>query len=305
MGEINVKKILSLTAVLLLAAVTASFGFGNANGFGYYALEIPADVSITIDGDATDWGWFDPAFVYGPDDCIEIIVGEIPPKSDLDMAIMTAWTGSDRDNKLYGLVRVTDDTLHVAATEGDSGWLDDDLEICIDADHSGGPFRADGVITGVNASQFTMHVSTPGGYETPYGNGTWWMRYNAPAEIHWVDALAEAQIGLNPPSATTGTANVVVTYEFSTPIFDEVLLEGEDASPRHTMTANEIIGLTYQLNENDGEDRTHQLSTAAENGAAWDATFSSEFTLLVIGDYEQQSGTAVNSSSWGMIKATF
>jgi cellulose/xylan binding protein with CBM9 domain len=300
------KRTLFLTAVFMLAVAGASFGFGNANGIGYYALEIPTDVTITIDGNSDDWAWFDNSFTYGPDDMIEIITGEMPPKSDIDMAVMTAWTGSDRDNKLYGLVRVTDDTLNVAATEGDNGWLDDDLEICIDADHSGGPFRAEGVVTGVNASQFTMHMSTPGGYDTGYGNGTWWMRYQAPAEIHWIDALADAQIGAVPSGATTGFANVVITYEFSVPLFDEVLLAGEAASPRHIMTAGEIIGLTYQLNDADIEARSAQLSTAAENGAAWDATFSSEYTLLAIDEYDRGTGgTAVNSSSWGMIKATF
>ena len=299
------KKILFLSAVLLLALTGASFGFGNANGIGYFALEVPADVTIAIDGNDADWGWFDAAFVYGPDDMIEIITGEVPPKSDIDMAIMTAWTGSDRDNKLYGMVRVTDDTLNVAQTEMDNGWLDDDLEIITDADHSGGPFRAEGVITGVNAQQFTMHISTPGGYESPYGNGTWWMRYQAPTEIHWVDALAEAQIGTIPVGATTGTANVIVTYEFAIPLFDEVLLEGEGASPRHTMTAGETIGLTYQLNDADIAERSVQLATAAENGAAWDATFSSEYTLLAIGEYDVGTATAVSSSSWGKIKATF
>lgn len=297
------KKTLFLSAVLLLALAGTSFGFGNANGIGYFALEVPPDVTIAIDGQGNDWTWFDPAFVYGPDDMIEIITGEMPSKSDIDMAIMTAWTGTDRDNKLYGFTRVTDDTLHVAQTELDNGWLDDDYEIIIDADHSGGPFRAEGVITGINAQQFTMHISTPGGYESPYGNGTWWMRYQAPTEIHWVDALAEAQIGVTPAGATTGTANVIVNYEFAIPLFDEVLLEGEAASPRHIMTAGETIGLTYQLNDADDGDRSAQLATAAENGAAWDATFSSEYTLLAYGEYDV--ATAVEGSSWGKIKATF
>lgn len=295
------KRILSLSAVLVLALAGASFGFGNANGIGYFALEVPPNVTIAIDGKGDDWAWFDPAFIYGPDDMIEIITGQVPPKSDIDMAVMTAWTGANRDNKLYGFTRVTDDTLHVAQTELDNGWLDDDFEIITDANHSGGPFRAEGVVTDVNAQQFTMHIATPGGYNSAYGNGTWWLRYQAPTEIHWVDALAQAQITTVPAGAKTGAANVTVNYEFSLPLFDEVLLEGEAASPRHTLTAGEIVGLTYQLNDADIGDRSVQLSTAAENGAAWDATFSSEYTLLAVGEY----ATAVEASSWGKIKATF
>lgn len=297
------KKVVFLSVLLVFGLAGTSFGFGNANGIGYFALEVPPDVTIAVDGNGDDWAWFDPAFIYGPDDMIEIITGEMPPKSDIDMAVMTAWTGTDRDNKLYGLTRVTDDTLQVRQVELDNGWLDDDFEIITDADHSGGPFRAEGVVTGVNAQQFTMHVAVPGGYDSPYGNGTWWMRYQAPAESHWVDELADAAIGTIPAGAVSGATNVIVNYEFAIPLFDEVLLEGQAASPRHNLTAGETIGLTYQLNEADTGDRTHQLATAAENGAAWDATFSSEYTLLAYDEYDRQ--TAVGVSTWGQIKATF
>lgn len=297
------KKILLASAVMILALTGVCFGFGNANGVGYFALEVPPDVTITIDGKGDDWGWFDPAFTYGPDAMIEIITGQVPPKSDIDMAVMTAWTGANRDNKLYGFTRVTDDTLHIAQTEMDNGWLDDDYEIITDADGSGGPYRAEGVVTGLNGQQFTMHISTPGGYVSPYGNGTWWMRYQAPTEIHWVDALAQAQITTVPAGAKTGTPNVTVNYEFAIPLFDELSLSGQAASPRHVLTQGETIGLTYQLNDADTGDRSVQLATAAENGAAWDATFSSQYTLLGVGEYTM--ATAVNAGSWGRIKATF
>ena len=121
--------------------------------------------------------------------------------------------------------------------------------------------------------------------------------------MHWVDALAEANITVEPAGATHLTPNVVVNYEYAMPIFDELSLEGEDASIRHILTAGETIGLTYQLNEADTGSRDVQLSTAAENGAAWDATFASDYILLAIGEYDM--ATAVESSSWGLIKASF
>lgn len=295
------RKAILLAGALLIGA-SASFA-GNANGIGYFALEIPTGVTMNIDGNGDDWGWFDQTFAYGPDDMIEIITGEIPSKADIDVIIMTGWTGADRDNRLYGFARVTDDTLHIAQTEPDNGWLDDDLEIIPDADNSGGPMKGEGLIHSANGQQFTMHISEPGGYDTGYGNGTWWLRHQAPPEMHWVDALAEANIVVEPAGATNLTPNVVVNYEYAMPIFDELSLEGEDASIRHILTAGETIGLTYQLNEADTENRDVQLSTAAENGAAWDATFASDYTLLAIGEYDM--ATAVESSSWGLIKASF
>ena len=218
------RKAILLAAALLIGA-SASFA-GNANGIGYFALEIPADVTMTIDGNGDDWGWFDQTFAYGPDDMIEIITGEIPSKADIDVVIMTGWTGADRDNRLYGFARVTDDTLHIAQTEADNGWLDDDLEIIPDADNSGGPMKGEGLVHSANGQQFTMHISEPGGYDTGYGNGTWWLRHQAPPEMHWVDALAEANIVVEPAGATNLTPNVVVNYEYAMPLFRRALARG-------------------------------------------------------------------------------
>ena len=104
---------------------TMALAQSNANGIGYFALEVPPDITITIDGDDADWMWYDPIFAVGPDEMYEIQKAETVDKSDLDIAIMTGWTGTDRDNKLYGFVRVTDDTLVVSATNFDDGWRDD------------------------------------------------------------------------------------------------------------------------------------------------------------------------------------
>lgn len=69
------RKAILLTVALLIGA-SASFA-GNANGIGYFALEIPSGVTMNIDGNGDDWGWFDQTFAYGPDDMIEIITGNI------------------------------------------------------------------------------------------------------------------------------------------------------------------------------------------------------------------------------------
>ena len=131
------------------------------------------------------------------------------------------------------------------------------------------------------------------------------MRYQAPAGSHWVDELADAAITTVPPGAGDGATDVIVNYEYALPLFDFVYPEGQASSPRHDMTAGETIGLTHEWNEADfdTQQRSYQVITAAENGAAWDADLMSDFTLLAVGEYDRQ--TAVGASSWGKIKATF
>jgi len=294
------KIITTLSAVVLLAGT--AFAHNNANGFGYFALEVPEDVTITADGSDSDWTWFDGAFTAISDEMFEIITETLPPKDDIDIAARTAWAPAP-DNRLYGFVRVTDDTLNVDETDPANGWREDDLEIIIDADHSGGPFEEP---AGENGQQFTMHFAVPGGYNTPYGNGTAWLRFQVDPAKQWSTALWEADISVSPTGATHGSTNVTLGYEFAAPIFT-IVANDEASSPRHELVAGQTIGLTYQLNEGDSGDRTHQLSTSGGNGAHWNADFMSDYTLLAIGEYTRMSGqgTAVEASSWGKIKATF
>jgi len=199
-------------------------------------------------------------------------------------------------------MRVTDDTLNVDETEPENGWREDDLEIITDADHSGGPFEEP---AGENGQQYTMHMAVDGGYNTPYGSGTAWLRFQVDPAKQWSTAFWEADISVSPSGATHGSTNVTVGYEFAAPLW-QVVANDEASSPRHELVAGQTIGLTYQLNEADSEDRTHQLSTAGANGAHWNADFSSDYTLLAVGEYTPGSGaTAVEASSWGHIKATF
>jgi hypothetical protein len=92
------------------------------------------------------------------------------------------------------------------------------------------------------------------------------------------------------------------------PLWDTALPDGQDASTLHINEVGQTIGFGYQLNEADNPEtrRTHQVATAGEEGASGNGDFLSEYTLLAIGEYDNQgSGTAVESQAWGKIKATF
>jgi hypothetical protein len=94
-------------------------------------------------------------------------------------------------------------------------------------------------------------------------------------------------------------ANVTVGYEVTMACFDPYMPEGLAASTRWKLATGQTLGMSVTLDEADGGGRTDQLSTHIKEGGAHDSDFTSEFTLLAVGEY----ATSVESSSWGAVKA--
>ena len=88
------KKFAALAVVVLTLGLFVSSGqaYENCNGIGYYALQVPDPGSIAVDGLDGDWTWFDPDYVVGPDQMCNTLGNPIPPKSDIDIAIVTTHT---------------------------------------------------------------------------------------------------------------------------------------------------------------------------------------------------------------------
>ena len=286
--------VLTMIAVGLMLYAGSAISYENANGIGYFALEVPDPGSMVVDGRDNDWGWFDADYIVGPDQMACTLTQVVPPKSDIDIAIMAGWT-AEPDNRLYVFVRVTDDTLNVDEAAMDNGWKDDDMEIILDADHDGGWHEAaDALRTG--HQQWTFHVPTPGAYpQVAY------LRWNQPPEMQWAiaEGLVEAAVDVQPEQVHMAT-DVTVGYEVRMPAWNFLSPDGADASVRHVFVAGQTIGMGVTLNEADTGGRTNQISTHVVEGGAHDADFSSEFFLLAKGEYV--SATAVRPSSWGAIK---
>jgi len=288
--------ILALMAVGLMAWAGSGLAYENANGIGYFALQVPDPGAMAVDGKDGDWGWFDPAYIVGPDQMACTLTQVVPPKSDIDIAIKVGWT-PEPDNRLYVFVRVVDDTLNIDETAMDDGWKDDDMEIILDVDHSNtfhGPADGgDGMRT--DMQQWTFHVPTPGGYPQVA-----FMRWHQVPEMQWAinEGLVEAAVDVQPKAEHLAT-DVTVGYEVRMQAWDYYSPDGEAASTRHVFEAGQVLGMSVTLNEADSGGRTNQISTHPTEAGAHDSDFTSEFTLLGIGEYE----TAVEPSSWGAVKA--
>jgi hypothetical protein len=286
----------SLLALVVLALglfASGALAYENANGIGYFALQVPNPAAITVDGLGNDWAWFDPDFIVGSDQMSNTLGNPIPDKSDIDIAIHIGWT-PEPDNRLYAFVKVVDDTLNCDETNMDNGWNDDNLELILDPDHAGGWHEEAGALR-TGHQQWTFSVSAPGGYPQIA-----WLRFQQPPEMQWaIDyQLVEAAVDVKPQLATI-VPDATVGYEVRMACFDPYMPDGPGASTRWTFMAGQTIGLSVTLDEADAAGRTDQLSTHIQEAGAHDSDFTSEFTLLAVGEY----ATAVEASSWGAVKA--
>jgi hypothetical protein len=287
------RRLAPLAVVVLALLASGAMAYENANGVGYFALEVPNPAAITVDGLSGDWGWFDPDFVVTTDQMANTLGNPMPPKSDIDAAIHIGWT-PEPDNRLYAYVRVVDDTLNCDETNMDNGWKDDNLELILDPDHAGGWHEEAGALR-TGHQQWTFSVSAPGGYPQIA-----WLRFQQPPEMQWAinEGLVQAAVDVKPELATI-VPEATVGYEVRMAAFDPYMPDGVAASTRWTFAAGQTFGLSVVLDEADAAGRTDQLATHIMEGGAHDSDFTSEFTLLAVGEY----ATAVESSSWGAVKA--
>jgi hypothetical protein len=221
--------ILAVMVVGLVAWAGSSLANENANGYGYFALQVPDPGSMVVDGLDDDWGWFDPQFAIGPDQMAVTSGGpDMPDKSDWDCVIKVGWT-PEPDNRLYVFTRVVDDLLNIDETDMNNAWKDDDMEIPLDVDHSNtfhGP--ADGGGTRTDMQQLGFHIATPGGYPKCAN-----LRHLQIPEMQWPveEGMIEATTHVQPKAEHMAT-NVTVGTEVRMQAWDFLSPDGEAASTR-------------------------------------------------------------------------
>ena len=264
---------LPLAATILLSTLSAAVAYENANGVGYFALEVKDPGSMVIDGIADDWAWFDPEYAIGLDQMAITLGGPIPPPSDIDITIMAGWS-PEPDNRLYLFVQVLDDTLHIETTILDDAWKEDNLGIIVDADHGEWHEPANAQRTG--HQQWVLHA-TGGGFPKLVH-----LAWQQPPEMQWAvdEGLVVAAVNVQPAEVHLAT-DVTVGYEVSMPAWDYYSPDGAVASTRHVFVAGQTIGMGFHVDEGDTESwRMNQFTTYPQELGAHDSDFTSEFTML-------------------------
>ncbi|NKB69616.1 MAG: hypothetical protein GKR89_21305 [Candidatus Latescibacteria bacterium] len=302
-------KCLSAILVLIICGVLGGKQDALAHmpiGSEFKAFHFPDQFLPVIDGELGDWGIFEPSFAIVTEDLVDLVD---PDQEEVDLEdfalkAMVGW--SETTNRLYLAAQITDDVHQVDRPPGTAAsriFQDDDIEIFIDADHSGGQYADFVELTpeeqvqknGTEANHFIVAGPPPDeDFLVNFSAAGWYALSDGP--------FSAAAIGQN--SSGLGTA-VTTTYEIMLVPFDKVDIGAAFLSDEHDLTVNEILGFNLEFND---FDRLSELFDAkwslsgGTNGFKFSERFS-DLRLTPLDDIFE--ATVVRSKSWARIKASF
>lgn len=274
----------------------------------FFAVGIPDDKLPIIDGDNTDWAWVDKNFEVTTDD-MTAVVGGADDADDLFIDAIFGWNQSQ--NRLYGVIHVHDNAL-IIDKNPTAPWRDDGFEVFLDPNNSGGGPYADAESELQEAYQFCMYFSQT--FERLwFYNGAASSAFNQSLNDFWWTHSGDF---LQIEQSTQGQEYF---WEFGTTLFDPMSVSGSGpgASTLWVLAPEQTIGLELAVSDADPGINTSGNDGASDNcggdcpnGFFWQAYYTtseqftesagiSDFFLTPVG----ATGTAVEASSWGQLKA--
>jgi hypothetical protein len=308
------RKSLILLAIFSLVAVSAVQGQfwdpptlenRNASTFPYYMLEVPNAASMVADGYDDDWGWYDPDYIMTMDEWRDEGDRELPSRDDMDITTKMGWKGG-AENRWYVFMAIHDDTLSHEGTNV-SRWDGDMLGFAFDPqDH--GRDRAQG--------GYSMEfVAAPGDVTTNYAE-----RYPESEGADGPEAWREygeapwlyGAVRVDPPEAWaeeswTSDTGGDTYYEWNIVVMNYLEDGGPAASTPYDMDAAagpDGAGLKFVFWAEDGDPGfNNDMTVRGPEGSA--RQYFAHAVMLRIGEYAAQTPTAVEETTWGLIKDSF
>ena len=306
------------TFLLLPCALALAFS-GPAlahTGLEFFLQEVPDPDAMTMDGDDSDWGWFDNDLALDSNLDFYVTSGEVADPEDYSATWRIAYSRPP-DNRLYFFLRIQDDSLRRQEPDLKRMWHDDFTQFNLDNDHSGGPGLGANLDEASNHQRYHLRI-------LPGPDGV--TAFNSQIEVlgdenlSWtqdVDLFGNATDvwdlawTVTPPDAQHGTLDIEVTWEARFKTYDAVGLS-EAESVRHVYEDGQVTHLGPRLTDNDGslfqydfylQDRFTGVKNAAQYGTEGDQF--PDWFLIGCEDCPNAGGsgaTSVESSSWGRIK---
>ena len=302
-------KLLLLGCAVMLATSSIAFAHVEAE---FFLPQVADPSAMTIDGDESDWGWYDRSFAFTPEHFYDASGNDGYTKEDFDFALFMAWS-QPPDNRLWGFYRVQDDTLTVVEEDPKRWWRDDNLQLTLDIDHSGGDFL------GVNLD----HVNTGQRYHIRIlplpGQAVF---FNSLIEqidlpsILWNQDIFEGEQTevvitewtLSPAGASNGSLNVSYTIEWAMETY-AITQPTKEESVRHIFAADQVVHLGPRPNDADTGPFNHRLiPIGSDEQQDQKGDFMPDFYTLACEDCPNAGTmggtgmTAVEENSWGRIK---
>ena len=216
--------------------------------------------------------------------------------SDIDFRVWLGW--NDTYNRLYVAVQAADDSymVRVKINQDQGDWVG----LKVDGDHSGGPYRW---FSGPN---YRDSMGPAQAYIAP---SLWDMDRPVgllydPDGFEWVNFLPYIDGG----KGAVGGNPVFWAVEFFVTPFDAMIWKDQESSVVSELEAGKVIGFFLQVVDLDMNSKSVGFTTNAafldhEGNPSESADYFSDGVLL--GAEEFLEGSAVQPSSWGLIKASF
>ena len=261
------------------------------------AVHLDAGALPLIDGDLSDWEGLTPALRMSAFE--DLVTDADIDTEDFDVQVWIGW--SDSANRLYVAVEVVDDIHQVdrpAGTAVTRIFQDDDLEVFIDADHSGGQFADFSDLdpqeqlarNGTEANHFVL--------AGPHDDTEEYVNFSAAGWYALADGpYTEAQVRYEGDRGGVG----VTRYEMSFVPFNRVNVTADFLSVPHDLQAEEVLGFNLELNDYDTRSELFDAKWSL-SGAFNAFRLSERFTDLWL--EPPARATAIEDLTWGRIKAS-
>ena len=313
-----------MRTLLALIAVVALASVAFAHLDSELAPNVVSPASMSIDGSADDWGWYDAdSYGIGPERTTSkeggmehTDLGPNPDPEDFNMSIWNAWSPPP-DNAWYSLVIVNDDTLRVEEVETNSWWNDDVMKMGYDWDHGANYDNGSGEFNRYDDGYLLEYhpVSSQddgaGNLANPglCGRGPPWNADDGP--IHWggEPPYTNCDVGISPPGATTLTPNVTVVYEIRHVPWAIYSQNGPEQSVLHTFAADQTVHACNHVVDADRSTNGEQDFWSSDTGdrrCNVSSDFMTDYLLIDEGTYDGSvfaGGTAVEHTTWARIKS--
>lgn len=289
-----------ILALLLAATAAPALAHTPANG-SVLAFQFPDERVPVIDGDLDDWAV--TGFGLATEAFQDLVDGVPVEPSDFSVRVWVGW--NETNNRLFVAAEVTDEVHQVDRPPGTAStriFLDDGLEIFIDADHSGGQFADFSDLSpeeqlqrnGAEASHFVLAgPHSDGDFFVNFAAASWYALEDGP---HTQAAIAY--------QGTPGGAGVM-RYEMSLAPFDRINMTADFLSAQHDLTEGQVLGFNLEFDDFDSRSELYDAKWSLSGG--YNAyRLSERFTDLVLLPLDDRfRPTGVESVSWGRIKASF
>jgi len=298
---------LSLALVLSATVVFAHF----PEGVTYFAVQFPDEYVPTIDGSLDDWSFLSPPYRITTEWLYEHfgmgISGTGVDLKDFAVELMVGW--NEATNKLYVGARTYDDVHLVMRATGEPElmWRQDNLQVMIDIDHSGGQYRFFSDLTSEEIKRQSGAQATLYAYAYPNADGINAVNLSNAATWDVEDPYQKQGFDFEGTNLGPGTT----TYEIALTPWVDLHWMGPDQSIEGDLTERQIVGLQFEFGDFDELDnptkpKYHAIWTVSGEMEAWIYAHQfADFMLSPMDPSIEWKTVGVENSTWGRIKASF